>query len=721
MAAADSPLSNVNDSPQSAQLVDEGKVVYRQDGVFVHTAVPITTTQTANIIPGRVIVIEKQNSSFVDWSPIVNEEEEFELESSDYSEWDLVTQSKSKEEDGNAPKKKRRSKYAIHFNTAELHSIRRSDPKLAWSYAVFILKDGTTLPALHFHSGGISELVRRLQRYIWLTRAPNNNKLFVVAEDQSALKQSLDQLQLFSEDNPPSGAPWQRFFNSAYYDGIYALSKVTRYVRDVYEGLQQAPESTEPQNQYPGPKKEVEFEDLGDTCVPSVNGHSSLPDKRDLGETPEVTRCEPLRLNEWQSFLDDAGRVNNVKKLRDRVFRGGVDDLICKPVWQYLLGYKKYGYTAHSQQSLLKGKEDEYRTMKWQWQSMTKTQEKNFSEFRERKHLIDKDVARTDRLNVFYSEANHSNVKKLYDVLLTYCMYNFDLGYVQGMSDLLSPILVVMEDEVEAFWCFVGFMEKLAHNFDENQEGMKAQLHQLTVLLKFVDPHFYSYLEKHDSGNLYFCFRWLLICFKREFSFPDIMTLWETLWSQNLSPNYHLIVCLAILDKHRRIIMENELGFTEILKYINDLAYNIDVQEVLIRAEELCLQLLALPELPGEVKAILTGKNEAMMTPNVERPDPFLMAHSRHVVDLLEGQGAGTASSFMYSSALAAFNPQESSQELNILEDCDFTQTDMNDLDVGISRTTLNDTEPSENRANEEVVSDEDEIVVLSQEAQNIF
>lgn len=42
--------------------------------------------------------------------------------------------------------------------------------------------------------------------------------------------------------------------------------------------------------------------------------------------------------------------------------------------------------------------------------------------------FTDKDVARTDRLHVFYSEANHSNVKKLYDILLTYCMYNFDLG-----------------------------------------------------------------------------------------------------------------------------------------------------------------------------------------------------------------------------------------------------------------------------------------------------
>ena len=72
--------------------------------------------------------------------------------------------------DANTHKKKRRSKYAIYFNTADLHSIRRSDPKLTWSYAVFILKDGTTLPALHFHSGGISEMIRRLQRYIWLTK-----------------------------------------------------------------------------------------------------------------------------------------------------------------------------------------------------------------------------------------------------------------------------------------------------------------------------------------------------------------------------------------------------------------------------------------------------------------------------------------------------------------------------------------------------------------------
>lgn len=37
-------------------------------------------------------------------------------------------------------------------------------------------------------------------------------------------------------------------------------------------------------------------------------------------------------------------------------------------------------------------------------------------------------------------------------------------GYVQGMSDLLSPILYVMDNEVDAFWCFVSFMDQMVSN-----------------------------------------------------------------------------------------------------------------------------------------------------------------------------------------------------------------------------------------------------------------
>ena len=143
-------------------------------------------------------------------------------------------------------------------------------------------------------------------------------------------------------------------------------------------------------------------------------------------------------------------------------------------------------------------------------------------------------------------------------------------------------------------------------------------------------------------------------------------------------------------------------------QYINDLAYNIDVQEVLLKAEQICLQLLIFPDTPEEVKAILTGKNEAMMTPNVEKPDPLLMAHSRHVVNLLEGCGLGKGSSPFQTY----FSSEVSSQEVDLDKEgtSSDNQTEMNDLDN-------TPTGSHENRINDS----DDEIVVLSEEAQNIF
>lgn len=56
---------------------------------------------------------------------------------------------------------------------------------------------------------------------------------------------------------------------------------------------------------------------------------------------------------------------------------------------------------------------------------------------------------------------------------------------------------------------------------------MKKQLSQLHTLLTAVEPELAAYLDEHDSGNMFFCFRWLLVWFKREFVYNDIMTLWE--------------------------------------------------------------------------------------------------------------------------------------------------------------------------------------------------
>lgn len=53
------------------------------------------------------------------------------------------------------------------------------------------------------------------------------------------------------------------------------------------------------------------------------------------------------------------------------------------------------------------------------------------------------------------------------------------------MSDYLSPILFVMGDESESFWCFVALMERLGPNFNRDQNGMHTQLFALSKVYNF--------------------------------------------------------------------------------------------------------------------------------------------------------------------------------------------------------------------------------------------
>lgn len=161
------------------------------------------------------------------------------------------------------------------------------------------------------------------------------------------------------------------------------------------------------------------------------------------------------------------------------------------------------------------------------------------------------------------------------------------------MSDLLAPILYVMQNEVDSFWCFVGFMEQIGANFALDQGGIREQLDHVGELQKIVDVEFHSYLVSKDSGNYFFCFRWLLIWFKREFPFDDVMRLWEVMWAAAAwrVNNFQLVICAAILQRAKSTIMENKFGLTETLKHINDMAYEMKLEEVLVKADAILRKL----------------------------------------------------------------------------------------------------------------------------------
>jgi hypothetical protein len=87
------------------------------------------------------------------------------------------------------------------------------------------------------------------------------------------------------------------------------------------------------------------------------------------------------------------------------------------------------------------------------------------------------------------------------------------------------------------------------------QTGMRRQLVTLKQLTQLMIPKLYTHLEKSRSDEFFFLFRQLLVWFKREFSWEDVCRLWECLWTDWLSGQFHLFIALAILDRHKEVIM----------------------------------------------------------------------------------------------------------------------------------------------------------------------
>ncbi|GIY88034.1 hypothetical protein CDAR_516172 [Caerostris darwini] len=416
-----------------------------------------------------------------------------------------------------------------------------------------------------------------------MLRSQKESNLYLTIDPKlEALEKSFSELDLFGDSQPDI---MTKMINDPYNTAMGGFSKVTNYFMDYLMN------GTEHKHH------RIDLTEMISNNLLHVNiDHHEEPGYElitciDLPPRPEVTREESVTPEEWASYLDADGRIKDFETLRQRIFKGGLVNSVRKEAWKYLLNVFP-PEACSKEKAVIQNKNSEtYFRMKLQWKSFSADQESRFSALRDRKSLIEKDVSRTDRTHPFFEGENNTNVQMLQEILMTYCMYNFDLGYVQGMSDLLSPILVVMQDEVDAFWCFAGWLKLIGSNFELEQQGMKNQLQDLHRLLHFVDSQLCSYLEKHDSGNLYFAFRWLLILFKRDFKFMEIMRLWEVLWTGLPCKNFHLLICVAILDSEKMTIMENDYGLTEILKHVNEMSYKINLEDTLRKAEAIYLQI----------------------------------------------------------------------------------------------------------------------------------
>ncbi|OEL28798.1 hypothetical protein BAE44_0010185 [Dichanthelium oligosanthes] len=198
-------------------------------------------------------------------------------------------------------------------------------------------------------------------------------------------------------------------------------------------------------------------------------------------------------------------------------------------------------------------------------ESAERITDKQIIEWKLTLHQIGLDVLRTDRTMVFYE--NKENLSKLWDILAVYAWIDKDVGYCQGMSDLCSPMIVLLNDEADAFWCFEKLMRRLV-----------------------LDPKLHDHLETLGGGDYLFAFRMFMVLFRREVSFGDSLYLWE--WDKEKDKDKNasedgedgpvpisVFMVASVLKEKREKLLQEARGLDDLIRILNDVNGNLDAKK----------------------------------------------------------------------------------------------------------------------------------------------
>lgn len=218
---------------------------------------------------------------------------------------------------------------------------------------------------------------------------------------------------------------------------------------------------------------------------------------------------------------------------RQSVFLGGLEPSLRKVAWRIVLGVFPDRLNGCERLAFLHARSEHYFALKEKWQVLLK-EGKLPARSVALLNNIKRDVLRTDRGLDFFddaTEAGQRHLLQLCELLCTFAYCHPSIGYVQGMSDMASPMLYVQEDEANAYLCFCGLMDRLAANFVDDQV-VHRKFDHLRRLLGHLDPAIAAFFHQREShAYIGTMFRWLLLELKREFEFGEALRVLEMQWA----------------------------------------------------------------------------------------------------------------------------------------------------------------------------------------------
>uniref|UniRef100_A0A8R1TKV8 Rab-GAP TBC domain-containing protein n=1 Tax=Onchocerca volvulus TaxID=6282 RepID=A0A8R1TKV8_ONCVO len=180
---------------------------------------------------------------------------------------------------------------------------------------------------------------------------------------------------------------------------------------------------------------------------------------------------------------------------------------------------------------------------------------------------IDLDINRTYRDHLAFRRRYDVKQQSLFNVLAAYAMYNTEVGYCQGMSQIAALFLMYMDEE-DAFWCLHALLVDKKHSMHGFfvpgfPKLVRFQMHYEKILQKYL-PRLKKHLDKAGIPPIYVT-KWWFGCFLDRVPFPLALRLWDVF----LLEGDVILIAMAynIMRMHektiRKLQMENFMEYIQ--------------------------------------------------------------------------------------------------------------------------------------------------------------
>ena len=291
-------------------------------------------------------------------------------------------------------------------------------------------------------------------------------------------------------------------------------------------------------------------------------------------------------------------------KLREMVWSGCPR---CRPAirgvaWKVLIGFYPPRVDRHGDVRLKKAKE--YQSLMHEHVSDVDSSSAEGIGGRAIFHQIEIDIPRTVtfELNLVRKPWFLGLIRR---VLIIWSLRNPACGYVQGMNDVLVPLLLVLIEEAadscivhlndyeldpesqlaiesDLYWMFSRVIQGVQDHYTSSQPGIQKMMKHFRDVMYRVDKALVNHLEDSHVDLQQISFKWFNCFLTRELNYESLIRVWDTCLAEEDGFSVFLVYfCVVLVIRHSKQLQQSEFqDIMTLLSNSRELFGHLTVREV---------------------------------------------------------------------------------------------------------------------------------------------